>query len=371
MQKYFKSLDGIRGVTICLVMLGHYFRLYGSDPSVVGFYWISIQMFFVQSGFLITTILLKSKNQPFRIYAREFFWRRMLRIFPAYFLYILLFVGLYFIFRKPEDLPQRIPYLLTFTYNYTRLIPDLNFNSIWFIHFWSLAVEEQFYLIWPFLIYFLNKENLKRLIIALIVLAPFFRWGLGDYLINIGYPKEMIGEIVYAFTLSQFDAFAFGAAIPIFKLDNRITNPGKWAFLSTLAIILVGLLNYFSIRIEDPNFSLSSLGLSVGRTENMQHVWSYSAINIMFLFVILYLIKSTYKGFFSFPPFVFMGKVVYGMYIYHFAILFGVYHLNKLYLDNFLLSFIGAILISTILAYITYTYYEKKFLAWKDWWHKS
>src|SRR6187402_1197087 len=115
MQKYFNSLDGVRGCTICFVILYHYLRLYGTDPSLMGFSWIFIQMFFVQSGFLITTILLKSKDQPFGIYAREFYWRRILRIFPVYFLYIGLFIILYFFFHKPEDLPLRIPYLFTFT----------------------------------------------------------------------------------------------------------------------------------------------------------------------------------------------------------------------------------------------------------------
>jgi peptidoglycan/LPS O-acetylase OafA/YrhL len=368
MQKYFKSLDGIRGVTICFVILYHYLRLHGTDPSVMGFSWIFIQMFFVQSGFLITSILLRSKHQPFNIYAREFYWRRMLRIFPAYFLYILLFVVLYAITQKPADLLQRIPYLLTFTYNYTRLIPDLNFNSIWFIHFWSLAVEEQFYLVWPVLIYFLGPKSLKRLIVSLIVLAPVFRFWLANYLVGAGYSYEMTGEIVYAFTLSQFDAFAFGAAIPLFKLDVKIVNPGKWVFASILLVAAIGLANYYSIRSVQPDFSLSSLGLSVARIDNLQHVWSYSVVNLLFLFVILRLINTNYKGLFNFSPFVLMGKVVYGIYIYHFAILFGLFHLNNLYLHNFVLSLLVASAISVLLAYLSYTYYEKKFLSWKDWW---
>lgn len=367
-MKYFKSLDGIRGLTICFVITYHYLRLNGYNASVLGFSWVFIQMFFVQSGYLITSILLRSKDQSFALYAREFYWRRILRIFPVYFAYIGGFAVLYILYQKPPDFLNRLPYLLTFTYNYTRLLADLNFNSIWFIHFWSLSVEEQFYLVWPLLIYFMSKRTLQWLIGLLVLLVPVFRYLFAGYLLNQGYSNEMTGEIVYAFTFSQFDAFALGAAIPLFSLEGKITNPARWALVTLMLVLAAGAVNFSFIESVQPGFSLSSLGLSVARIDNLQHVWSYTLVNVLFLFVVMHLIRSGYRGIYNFPPFVAMGKVVYGMYIFHFVVLFAVFQVNQQYLNNLALSLLIAIGLTFTIAWVSYNHFEKKFLALKDWW---
>ncbi len=370
MRRYIKSLDGIRGFGIFFVLSYHFLRLNDSNSSVLGFSWIWIQMFFVQSGFLITDILLRSKNQPFVQYAGEFYWRRMLRIFPLYFAYVLVFAVAYFIFNKPDDFGDKAPYLFTFTYNYTRLIPSIEFNSVWFIHFWSLAVEEQFYLIWPLAVYFLSTKNLKGLLLSLFVLAPLFRYWFANYLLSKGYSNEMTGEITYAFTLSQFDAFAIGAAIPVFKLQEKLTKPGKWLILSLTVALAAGLLNYFILVKTNADFSITSLGISVAMIENLQHVWSYSLVNIVFMFTILYLIRENYTGLFNNGLLVSIGKIVFGIYIFHFAILFALTRLNSRFIHNQYLAFTLAFVITYALAYLSYTFYEKRFLGFKDFWKK-
>jgi peptidoglycan/LPS O-acetylase OafA/YrhL len=371
MRKYIQSLDGIRGFGIIFVLLYHFLRLNGKDWSVMGFSWIWIQMFFVQSGFLITEILLESKSKPFGTYIGQFYWRRILRIFPVYFVYILAFVAIYVVFRKPGDFLQRLPYLLTFSYNYTRFITDLDFNSIWFIHFWSLALEEQFYLVWPFLVYFLSRKNLQWLIAFALVAAPVFRYWLTSYVLGAGYTAEMAGEITYAFTLSQFDAFAIGAAIPLFNLREKITQPAKWMGATLVMVLAAGAINYIFIKRTHPDFSISSLGLSVAMIENLQHVWSYSLINFLFLFVIILLIREDYKGIFNFKPLVNIGKVVYGMYIYHFVILVAALALNNYLIHNFFIAFVIAFLSAYGAAYISYHYFEKRFLGLRDFWWSS
>lgn len=368
MRRYIESLDGIRGLAILLVIFYHYSRLNGNDPSVLGFAWISIQMFFVQSGLLITEILLEDKNKPFKNYIGQFYWKRVLRIFPVYFAYLLIFTALYVIFNKPADFGQRAPYLFSFTYNFTRLLPDLNFNSVWFIHFWSLAVEEQFYLIWPLVIFFLNERGLKWLIAITLIVAPIFRYWLANHVLQMEYSAEMTGEITYAITLSQFDGFALGAAIPVFKLRERIRNPGRWALFVLLVVLVIGYLNYLSIKVENPSFSIASLGMSVGDLSNMQHVWSYSFINILFLFVILYIIKEGYAGVFCNRLLVKFGKIAYGMYIFHFAILVGILMLEQRFIHNHFVSILLALLICYGVAHVSYHYFEKKFLAFRNFW---
>lgn len=366
MQKYIKSLDGIRGVGILFVILYHFLRMKGNDLTVMGFSWIWIQMFFIQSGYLITKILLNSKSLTFKDYLRRFYWRRILRIFPLYFGYILIIAVVYVIFTKPSDFLIRLPYLLTYTYNFTRFIPDIEFNSIFFMHFWSLAVEEQFYLVWPFLIYFMGVKKLRIVLTFIVLLSPVVRYILGEYLLNIGYNPTLTGEIVYAFTFSQFDAFAMGAAIPIFKLEEKIARPGILSLLAVFCVLLIGALNINALLKVDLHYSWSSLGLAVGEIRNYQHVWSYSLINFMFCLVILYLIKSNYKGIFNNGLLVSAGKIVYGMYVFHFTVLLLVMRLENRYINNFLISYVIAIVLVYVIAHISYYNYEKYFLMLKD-----
>jgi peptidoglycan/LPS O-acetylase OafA/YrhL len=371
MRGYFKSLDSLRALAVFFVMLYHYTRLSGADPSVIGFSWIAVQMFFVQSGFLITSILLEGKSNPPMIFARNFYWRRILRIMPVYFLYVGVFLFIYLLIQKPPDFLQRLPYLITFTYNYSRFDPELNFNSIWFIHFWSLAVEEQFYFFWPLIVYFFTIKNLRGLSILIIFLTPIFRYWLVSQLILTNYETDIIGEINYAFTLSQFDAFAMGAAIPLFNLKEKIKNPGKWSIVFIVVLLIAGLINYFLIKQNNPNFSPTSIGLSIGGISNFQHVWSYSLCNLCFLLIILYLIQKDYSGFFNNRILTSAGKIAYGMYVYHFIIIFLFMKLNDLFIKNHILSFSFSVLTCYLVSYLSYNYFEQKFLSLKNYWNNS
>jgi len=111
---YIKALDGLRAVAIILVMMFHY--------GIIGFGWLGVQIFFVLSGFLITGILLKLKNEEtfFGKKIKRFYARRSLRIFPVYYLYLLVFLLCFIVFAVPADFGYKAPYLFTYTYNYTR-----------------------------------------------------------------------------------------------------------------------------------------------------------------------------------------------------------------------------------------------------------
>jgi peptidoglycan/LPS O-acetylase OafA/YrhL len=198
------------------------------------------------------------------------------------------------------------------------------------------------------------------------VAGPVFRYFFANYLMEAGYDHMMTGEIVYAFTFCQFDAFAFGAAIPIFKLDEKLKKLNLLTVLVVVSSLLIGLVNWWLLRMNNPNYSFLSLGYSVAEIENYQHVWSYSIINILFTVVIILLIQPSYRGLFNNKILVNIGKVVYGMYIIHFGILYFMFKWNQKYLHSVSVSFALAFLIAFVLAYISYNYYEKKFLALKD-----
>ena len=170
---YFPQLDALRAIAVFFVLLEHW---------VPGTYWFKIfpygmagvTLFFVLSGFLITRILLRSRikseslNQSKLHSLKQFYIRRTLRIFPIY--YITIFILLIF---NINNIRQIFFWFLTYTSNiYFYLIQNWAGSLS---HLWTLAVEEQFYIIWPFIILFIPKRFLFRTIILIISTGPVFR----------------------------------------------------------------------------------------------------------------------------------------------------------------------------------------------------
>jgi peptidoglycan/LPS O-acetylase OafA/YrhL len=182
------ELDGLRGLAIFVVLLSHYLSGAGHMAlppalrqivSATSIGWSGVDLFFVLSGFLIGGILLDARSAP--NYFRAFYMRRVFRIFPIYYLWILLFAvlallglsGFPFPFEVHRQDLLQIPVQLAFLQN-------MKFNSyefpyLWFVVTWSLAVEEQFYLIAPPLIRFLSHRRLLAVLAATICVAPFIR----------------------------------------------------------------------------------------------------------------------------------------------------------------------------------------------------
>lgn len=164
MVKRLPSLDGLRALSIFFVLWGHLFFQTSLDLELGS---IGVQVFFVISGFLITWLLLQEKSGFGTINLRYFYFRRALRILPL----VILFLLTLSILNKAFDLgikPGTFMASLFFVRNFP--FPD---RGEWHTgHFWSLAVEEQFYLAFPFLISRLNLAWYKRIVLALIVLIP-------------------------------------------------------------------------------------------------------------------------------------------------------------------------------------------------------
>lgn len=360
-MKYLRGLDGVRAVAILLVMLFHFYYL-----LEVG--WIGVQLFFVLSGYLITSILLEDKRDTvLSFYLKRFYWRRSLRVFPLYYLYLLFVAIAFLITGYPGDFLSTSPFLFTYTYNYFPLFNELNFDTL-FTHFWSLSVEEQFYLIWPFIIFFFDKRVLKFVIGGIILLSPLLRFAVG-FVLEGQFDASNIGEIIYRLTPMQLDGFAFGAAIPVFALDEK-----RWRFKPLfLAFLLlfvgVGLVNMLSFG-EAKSISWSSLGFPIGAMDFFSHVWSYSLINLLSLFLILYTIKGDNNDLliklFNSKVMVEIGRVSYGLYVYHW-VLFALYrkYIGRM-IDSKALSFLLFLLICYIVSYLSYRFFESRFISLKN-----
>ncbi|MGN6618628.1 MAG: acyltransferase family protein [Ilyomonas sp.] len=363
---YIKSLDGVRAIAIILVMTFH--------ADITHFGWVGVQLFFVLSGFLITSILWKEKfkEDSLAFKFKKFWVRRSLRIFPLYFGYLFLLGITYLLFHFPWYYKTYFPYLVTYTFNYSRTLTQWHGNPL-FTHLWSLSVEEQFYLFFPWIIFLCSSKVIKTLMIVFICISPVIRFLLGEYLKNKGYAPAVAADIIYWNTGSHLDAFFMGGIIPVLGLDKKIDKPQYLLYTGIVITLLAGFWNFLNSDAR-PYFFID-LGFNIGQINNYEHVWHYTILNFLFASFILTLISI--KSEHTFPKLrrllesrwmVRIGKVSYGMYIYHWIILVYVYqhllHFTTPLLH--LLSFIPYLISVYLIAELSYTLYESYFIKLKD-----
>jgi peptidoglycan/LPS O-acetylase OafA/YrhL len=211
-RDHIPALDGLRGVAILLV-IPHNADVFSNSAAwlwpvaiLAHAGWLGVQLFFVLSGFLITRNLLDSRGAP--NYLRAFFGRRVLRIFPLYF--GTLFVALVLIPHVVQLSPGALAshrnqvWLWTFTLNWAA---PFGADVSGFSHFWSLAVEEQFYLFWPFVVMAAAGTRLFRICIAVAGLAVVSR--------VVMHLCGATPDMLYTFTNCRMDALALGAAVAV------------------------------------------------------------------------------------------------------------------------------------------------------------
>ena len=208
------ALEGVRGVAILVVLIHNAVWLGDNPPSfplasiltVTSTGWIGVQLFFVLSGFLITGILVDSLGSP--SFFRTFYARRTLRIFPLYYAFL---AFAFLVFPRVVHFPGWASDVAKYQWWYwtyqSNWINPFGLSIPGLTHFWSLAVEEQFYLFWPLLVFTLSRRRLLQLCLVVIAATPFVRFAmrLTDLPINTG----------YEFTFARWDALACGAVIAL------------------------------------------------------------------------------------------------------------------------------------------------------------
>lgn len=295
---YFKQIDTLRAFAVILVIYSHW----GSQNSIinqlfpVGFFGVNI--FFVISGFLITQILLSHKNQinSKSKVIKSFFLRRTLRIFPLY--YATLFF--LWVINYPGLRENFLPYL--FYYCNIDYYWDNEMHGILSPR-WSLAVEEQFYLIWPFLILFISKIRLKIFFIAVILFAFLLR----SYL-TVVYPEK---ELVQFLMTSNLDSLAGGGLLAYFYKYDML----KFTYIANkkrvLAILLVGVI----LLILNSFYFYNKIFTGI-LPVNLKAI----GCTLISLSLVVMAIKG-YRGFLgklmSNKVLIYIGKISYGLYLYH------------------------------------------------------
>lgn len=218
-RPHISALDGLRGLAILLVIPHNADILEGTLSLPVELVshaiyagWIGVQLFFVLSGYLITSNLLDMRNAT--NYYRSFFARRVLRIFPLYYLVLLIaFVALPDMGVAPAALQETSDHQLwlwVFLSNWTQ---PQGASVVGFTHFWSLAVEEQFYLLWPFVVRLVAPKRLFHICVGLVTTAIIARTAMRWSGAN--------PEAVYTYTICRMDALAIGAAAAVLLRTAR------------------------------------------------------------------------------------------------------------------------------------------------------
>ena len=359
-RSYFPALDGVRAFAFLLVFLFHYIGLLWG--------WAGVDIFFVLSGFLITGILYDAREAPHRF--RNFYIRRTLRIFPLYYgIFVVLLLVTPLLHWRWGFAWLAWPLYLG---NYFRLIHtpanftyDRLFSSaanlprieLFLGHFWSLCVEEQFYLVWPFVVFSIKDRRKLIWICSLcVVLMPFIRW-----VASLTLPQYLLDHrVLYFLTPFRVDALLLGGLLALWRRgpEHRLMQKAA-PILFILCLLCISGFIVFSIHryhsIVEPAWI---------------DTWGESFVDLFAACLILLSLNNGSLTFriFNQPLLRSIGTVSYGAYVFH-DLLHGVYAQIADHLVTQHRLIVTAALASvgtSLLAWFSFRYFEFPFLALKD-----
>ena len=351
MLRYIPEFDGLRACAVMLVIVSHWLP----DSFIINYLpcgAIGVTLFFVLSGYLITKILYNDRQKENKWKSvKLFYFRRLLRIFPIYYLVLFLIT-----ITNYNHLRQHILWFFSYLQNiYIAIVNDWPGGVG---PYWTLAVEEQFYLFWPFIILFCNEKWIFRVILVFIFLSPLFRLGIYFY-------YSEISSVVL--TPSCFDTLALGAILAL--KEQKIVDVVKSRINS-----YVGASGFFYL-----------LWLFV--INYLPEVWDAFLTRSIFSVFCFFLLSKCIIGFggklntfFNNKYLIQTGKISYGIYLYHmliFSILNNVLkHFNLFPLLNHNskeMYFLAPVylIILLLISYLSFVFIEKPLLKLKAYYSYS
>lgn len=357
--RVFGSLDGVRALCIFAV-IWHHVPHVAVGPRFLDSGFLGVDMFFVLSGFLIVTLLLREKARYGVVSLSKFYARRTLRIFPIY--YLLLFTVLFgYLIFKPFSSPARqfyddLPFLLSYTSNWV----NVTANNLAIM--WSLATEEQFYLVWPTIERYLSSRWALLILLFVILLNQIVNFGLADHQIRAFYggPEAPVPSIWQA----TFTPIAFGVLLAHWlherKSFTRLFRILGWRWTPiALFALLVTLIQFCPSDLRGlPRLTIQiTMMMLLGSLVVHEDHAAARVLNL--------------------PSLRFVGMISYGMYLYHMHVVHIVqiaFVKTHVMFDRFqvsyatgtMLNFLACVLGTVLVAGLSYRLIEQPILRLKS-----
>jgi peptidoglycan/LPS O-acetylase OafA/YrhL len=370
---YFKNLDGLRFLAALFVIVGHcqseieiHFNINPYTQYADKLANFGVDFFFVLSGFLISYLLFEELEKTGTVHVGKFYMRRILRLWPLYFIFsftCILGASYYTHFFNFLDRPQtwaemreNLLHLITFSTNF-QILSGMNYPGGYTIgHFWSLSVEEQFYLIWAPLIYFFRKRVLLLLFLTTIIGIVTTLWQPDIY--QVWYKGNAPNNNLFA-TYCRFMFFGSGAFLAYFVQKQAIIAKkfpwndswNKYLQIGFSIFVLYRSGSYlFGTRYYDQTEVLF-INVLMATALVLIAILKYTVVNLEFKFL------------------KYLGKISFGIYVFHFFAIHLVWHiLDKQHITGttfFVLLPIFATLVAILLAALSYRFIETWFLKQK------
>ncbi len=364
---YFPALDGVRAVAFLLVFLQHYLNLPWG--------WTGVDLFFVLSGFLITGILYDTRDRPHRV--RDFYVRRTLRIFPLFYGLCMLLLALtpvahwqwnrYWV-AWPLFLGNVLRFLHPFDTDPGYLAATVGALTsgdqrvtLFLGHLWSLAVEEQFYLVWPAVVFLVrDRRRLVAICLAVIVITPVLRVVAFDHL-----PHRFAElDLNYSFTPLRMDAFLMGGLAALLlrgRWSERVIGAVRWGGGALAAVAAV----FLSLTLRRHGYLLPA----------WHYTWGLSVVDLLAMTLVMMAVVPgswIYRAL-SFQPLRWLGRLSYGAYVFHVIAGQGIRHVAEavgrsaplIAAHARLTSALLALVTTVPLAWLTFHFFESPFLNLK------
>ena len=354
-----------------MVIINHFWR--GADGggraerllyTLIENGWVGVDLFFVLSGFLITGILVASKGTGH--YFRNFYARRFLRIFPLYYAFLFLwFIVAPRLFTLAPNGPFRIGsdtqlWFWTYTSNFLSLMKGVTL-PIGLNHFWSLAIEEQFYLVWPAVVLLASNRSLRRICVAMMVAGFAIRL----WLMTTDYPSTA----AYVLTPARMGTLAAGAwlalAMPDKSLRQRIEQLAPRVLAAATALLVA--INLPTLQMTGSEPAMQTLGFPL---------LAIIAGSVLVIAMEARRAESRFSHALRSRPLKFFGKYSYAMYVLHLPIVvaleafgFTIARMaggSATRIPAALVFTLTALATTTLLAFASWHLYEKHFLRLKD-----